>query len=65
MCDFDLWGTTTSKESLLLDERADSAVCIVKGALRLVEDEVVGAAADNGDSVDYRLDTGNFDVACA
>lgn len=65
MCDFDLWGAATGEQSLLFDQRADGAVRVVQRALRLVEDEVVGAAADNGYGVYDGLDAGHFDVAGA
>jgi hypothetical protein len=62
VCNLNFWGATTSKEGLLLDQGANCAVSVVKGALGLVQDEVVGASADNGNRVGYRLDARNLDV---
>ena len=65
MCDLNLRGTASGEESLLLDQRADGAVGVVQRALGLVQNERVGSAADNGNSVNARLDARNLDVTCA
>lgn len=55
VCDGDFGGATASNEGFLLDQAADDTEGIVKGAFCFVEDEGVGAAADDGDSL-----TGGF-----
>jgi len=63
--DFDLGRAAAGDEGFLLDEAADDAEGVVEAALGFVEDEGVGAAADNGDRLARGFDARYFDGAGA
>jgi hypothetical protein len=47
VCDFDFGGAATGEQGLFLDNRADGAMGVVKGALGLLENKGVCATADD------------------
>lgn len=65
--DGDLRGAASGDERFLFDEAADDAKGVVQGAFGFVEDEVVGAAADDRDGLagGFGRDAGDFDGARA
>ncbi len=63
--DFDLGRAAAGDERFLLDQAADDAQGVVQAALGFVEDEGVGAAADDGDRLPGAFDACHFDGARA
>lgn len=61
----DLGGAAARDQGLLLDEAADHAERVVQGALRLVEDHGVGAAAHHRHGLAGRLGARDFHHAGA
>ena len=63
--DFDLGRAAAGDERFFLDQAADHAQGVVEAALGFVEDEGVGAAADDGDGLARAFDACYFDGAGA
>jgi hypothetical protein len=62
---FDLGGTASGNERLLLNETADDTESVVQGSVGLFQNQVVGAVDDDGDGLARVLDARELDDAGA
>lgn len=65
MGDFNFRSSSASKESLLLDQTANNTLRVMERSFCFVENEGIGAAANNRDCLLRRSDTGHADNASA